>query len=254
MHVSGGVSNLSFAFRGNERVREAMHSVFLYHAIQAGMDMGIVNAGQLALYDDIDPELRNLVEDVILNRRARRDRPPARSGRALQGRRGAEARGRSLLAREAGRRAPDARAGARHRHLHRGRHRGGARQGRAPAARHRRPADGRHERGRRSVRRRQDVPAAGGEVGARDEAGGRLSHALHGEGKGGAWASRKASPPARSCSPPSRATCTTSARTSSASCSSATITRSPISASWCRRRRSSTLRASRRSTSSACRA
>jgi 5-methyltetrahydrofolate--homocysteine methyltransferase len=68
-HVSGGVSNLSFAFRGNERVREAMHSVFLYHAIKAGMDMGIVNAGQLALYDDIDPELRTLVEDVILNRR-----------------------------------------------------------------------------------------------------------------------------------------------------------------------------------------
>jgi 5-methyltetrahydrofolate--homocysteine methyltransferase len=69
VHVSGGVSNLSFAFRGNERVREAMHSVFLYHAIQAGMDMGIVNAGQLALYDDIDPELRELVADVILNRR-----------------------------------------------------------------------------------------------------------------------------------------------------------------------------------------
>jgi 5-methyltetrahydrofolate--homocysteine methyltransferase len=69
VHVSGGVSNLSFAFRGNEQVREAMHSVFLYHAIQAGMDMGIVNAGQLALYDDIEPELRELVEDVILNRR-----------------------------------------------------------------------------------------------------------------------------------------------------------------------------------------
>jgi len=69
VHISGGVSNLSFAFRGNEQVREAMHSVFLYHAIQAGMDMGIVNAGQLALYDDIDPELREIVEDVILNRR-----------------------------------------------------------------------------------------------------------------------------------------------------------------------------------------
>ncbi len=69
-HVSGGVSNLSFSFRGNERVREAMHSVFLYHAIAAGMDMGIVNAGQLAVYDDIEPELRELVEDVILNRRA----------------------------------------------------------------------------------------------------------------------------------------------------------------------------------------
>ena len=69
-HISGGVSNLSFAFRGNEPVREAMHSVFLYHAIQAGMDMGIVNAGQLALYDDLDPEFRDLCEDVVLNRRA----------------------------------------------------------------------------------------------------------------------------------------------------------------------------------------
>ena len=67
--VSGGVSNISFSFRGNEPVREAMHSVFLYHAIKAGMDMGIVNAGQLAIYDEIDPELREPVEDVILNRR-----------------------------------------------------------------------------------------------------------------------------------------------------------------------------------------
>jgi 5-methyltetrahydrofolate--homocysteine methyltransferase len=69
-HVSGGVSNLSFSFRGNEGVRAAMHSVFLYHAIAAGMDMGIVNAGALPVYDDIDPELRELCEDVILNRRA----------------------------------------------------------------------------------------------------------------------------------------------------------------------------------------
>lgn len=69
-HVSGGVSNISFAFRGNEPVRRAMHSVFLYHAIQAGMDMGIVNAGQLDIYDEIDPVLRDLVEDVILNRRS----------------------------------------------------------------------------------------------------------------------------------------------------------------------------------------
>ena len=68
-HVSGGVSNLSFSFRGNERVREAMHSVFLYHAIKAGMDMGIVNAGQMAVYDDLDPELREACEDVVLNRR-----------------------------------------------------------------------------------------------------------------------------------------------------------------------------------------
>ncbi len=68
--ISGGVSNVSFSFRGNEPVREAMHSVFLYHAIRAGMSMGIVNAGQLAIYEEIEPALRERVEDVILNRRA----------------------------------------------------------------------------------------------------------------------------------------------------------------------------------------
>ncbi len=68
-HVSGGVSNVSFAFRGNNPVREAIHAVFLYHAIAAGMDMGIVNAGALALYDDLDAELRARVEDVVLDRR-----------------------------------------------------------------------------------------------------------------------------------------------------------------------------------------
>jgi 5-methyltetrahydrofolate--homocysteine methyltransferase len=77
-HISGGVSNLSFSFRGNEPVREAMHSVFLYHAIKAGMDMGIVNAGQMIVYDDIDPELRQTCEDVILNR------DPGASERLLQ--------------------------------------------------------------------------------------------------------------------------------------------------------------------------
>jgi 5-methyltetrahydrofolate--homocysteine methyltransferase len=66
--ISGGVSNLSFSFRGNDHVREAMHAVFLYHAIRAGMDMGIVNAGQLVIYDEIEPTLRGLCEDVILNR------------------------------------------------------------------------------------------------------------------------------------------------------------------------------------------
>ena len=69
VHISGGVSNLSFSFRGNEPVREAMHAVFLYHAIQAGMDMGIVNAGQLAVYETIDAELREACEDAVLNRR-----------------------------------------------------------------------------------------------------------------------------------------------------------------------------------------
>ena len=69
VHISGGVSNLSFSFRGNNGVREAMHSSFLYHAIQAGMDMGIVNAGQLTVYDDIAPDLKERVEDVLFNRR-----------------------------------------------------------------------------------------------------------------------------------------------------------------------------------------
>jgi len=69
VRISGGVSNLSFSFRGNNVVREAMHAAFLYHAIKAGMDMGIVNAGQLAVYEEIEPELKERVEDVILNRR-----------------------------------------------------------------------------------------------------------------------------------------------------------------------------------------
>jgi len=67
--VSGGVSNVSFSFRGNDHVREAIHAVFLYHAIRAGLDMGIVNAGQLVVYDEIEPQLRELCEDVVLNRR-----------------------------------------------------------------------------------------------------------------------------------------------------------------------------------------
>ncbi len=70
VHLSGGVSNLSFSFRGNEEVRRAMHAVFLYHAIRGGLDMAIVNAGQLAIYEDIDPDLRDRCEDVILNRRS----------------------------------------------------------------------------------------------------------------------------------------------------------------------------------------
>ena len=67
--VSGGVSNVSFSFRGNDPVREAIHTVFLYHAIRAGLDMGIVNAGMIGVYDELDPELRERVEDVVLNRR-----------------------------------------------------------------------------------------------------------------------------------------------------------------------------------------
>ena len=68
VHISGGVSNLSFSFRGNNAVRESMHSIFLFHAVKAGMDMGIVNPGQLTLYDDIDESLKEIIEDVIFNR------------------------------------------------------------------------------------------------------------------------------------------------------------------------------------------
>ena len=68
VRISGGVSNLSFSFRGNNPVREAMHAAFLYHAIRAGMDMGIVNAGQLAVYEDVPKELKDCIEDVLFNR------------------------------------------------------------------------------------------------------------------------------------------------------------------------------------------
>ena len=189
--VSGGVSNISFSFRGNNRVREAMHSAFLYHAIQAGMDMGIVNAGMLEVYEEIEPELRELVEDVLLNRRPDATErlvdfgerlKAARRRRAADGRE--EGRG---VAQGHRRGAAVARAGQGHRHVHRRRHRGGARQARPAAVGHRGAADGRDERGRRSVRRRQDVPAPGGQVGARDEEGGRLPDAVHGGGEGGAW-------------------------------------------------------------------
>ncbi|MDR3750532.1 MAG: methionine synthase [Terracidiphilus sp.] len=83
--VSGGVSNISFSFRGNNKVREAMHSAFLYHAIVAGMDMGIVNAGMLEVYEEIEPELKELVEDVLLNRRPDATERLVRLGETLKG-------------------------------------------------------------------------------------------------------------------------------------------------------------------------
>ena len=87
--VSGGVSNISFSFRGNNKVREAMHSAFLYHAIAAGMDMGIVNAGMLEVYEEIEPELKVLVEDVLLNRRPDATERLVEFGETLKGAGGA---------------------------------------------------------------------------------------------------------------------------------------------------------------------
>ncbi|WP_457581497.1 methionine synthase [Ensifer canadensis] len=100
VHISGGVSNLSFSFRGNEPVREAMHAVFLYHAIQVGMDMGIVNAGQLALYDAIDAELREACEDVVLNRRADSTERMLEIAERYRGQGGAQAKEKDLSWRE----------------------------------------------------------------------------------------------------------------------------------------------------------
>ena len=128
--TSGGISNLSFAFRGNDRVREAMHAVFLYHAIHAGLDMGIVNAGQLAVVEDIEPELP----------RARRGRdlepPPGRHGAARRARRARQGRGRPGARRtspggRARREAARARARPRDRRLRRRGRRGGAARRRA---------------------------------------------------------------------------------------------------------------------------
>ena len=168
--VSGGVSNLSFSFRGNDAVREAMHSAFLFHATAAGMDMGIVNAGQLAVYEQIDEELLEAVEDVLFDRRADATERLVDLAERFKGAGAARVVDDSLASGHRGG-APRARPGQRHRGPHRRGHRGGAPGLPQPAGRHRGPADGRDERGGRPVRRGEDVPAAGGEERPRDEAG-----------------------------------------------------------------------------------
>ena len=183
-HVSGGVSNLSFSFRGNELVREAMHAVFLYHAIAAGMDMGIVNAGQIAVYDDLDPELRTACEDVVLNRRPDAAEQLLALAERHRGH-GKEKKEADLAWREwpVERRLSHAlvhgitdfiAADVEEARL----------RATAPARRDRRPAHGRHECRRRSVRLGPHVPAAGREIGAGDEAGRRSFDALHGAAEG----------------------------------------------------------------------
>ena len=161
--VSGGISNVSFTFRGNNPVREAIHAVFLFHAIEAGLDMGIVNAGALVVYDEVEPELRERIEDVVLNRRpdaaerlleiaeqhnqarARSPRTTAEEWRACRSASGSRTRW-SRASTPTSR--PTPRSCARDRRARRPADRG-----------HRGPADGRHERRRRPVRLRQDVPA-----------------------------------------------------------------------------------------------
>ena len=161
--VSGGISNVSFSFRGNEPVRAAIHTVFLYHAIRAGLTMGIVNAGQLGVYDELDPELRERVEDVVLNRR------PDATERLVTFAETVKAQGKTATEDLAWR------AGTVEERLSHALVKGitthiiedteeARRKLRAPDPGHRGPADGGDERRRRPLRRGQDVPAAGREV------------------------------------------------------------------------------------------
>ena len=190
--VSGGISNVSFSFRGNNPVREAIHAVFLYHAIQAGLDMGIVNAGALVVYDEIDAELRERIEDVVLNRRADATERLLEIATELRRRRLGQGDRRRGVAQPAGGRAHHARPGEGHRRVRRERHRGapaGDLGSRRPSDRgHRGSADGRHERRRRPVRSGQDVPPAGGQVRSGDEEGRGLPHPVH---RGGEAARRR---------------------------------------------------------------
>ena len=181
--VSGGITNVSFSFRGNNAVREAIHAVFLFHAIEAGLDMGIVNAGALVVYDEIEPELRDRIEDVVLNRRPGRRRAAARDRRAApRRRRGSEEAADEWRSLPVGERITHALVKGIDAHVEDDTEelRAEIADARRPPARgHRGPADGRHERRRRPVRRRQDVPAPGGEVRPGDEEGGRLPDPVH---------------------------------------------------------------------------
>ncbi|MGB1074317.1 MAG: dihydropteroate synthase, partial [Flavobacteriales bacterium] len=145
-HVSGGVSNVSFSFRGNPVVREAMHSAFLYHGIRAGMDLGIVNPTMLTVYDDIPADLLERVEDVLLDRRDDATERLIDFAEGLKGQSGTQAK-----KDDAWRQLPCAgphrtRPRQGHRRAHRGRRRRDLRRHRLPAEGHRRPPDGRHER------------------------------------------------------------------------------------------------------------
>ena len=186
--VSGGVSNVSFSFRGNNHVREAMHSAFLYHAIQAGLDMGIVNAGMLEVYEEIEPELRELVEDVLLNRRPDaterlvdfgeqlRPRAPAPRRARRRKRSGARAPSRSAS------RTPSSRASTRY--IDADTEEARKKLGRPLAVIEGPLMDGMSVVGDLFGAGKMFLPA-GGEVGARDEEGRRLPHSVHGGGEGG---------------------------------------------------------------------
>ena len=184
-HISGGVSNLSFSFRGNEPVREAMHAVFLYHTIQAGMDMGIVNAGQLAVYETIEPELREACEDVVLNRRPDATERLLEIAERFRGKGGKEAKPQDLDWRtwDVDKRIAHALVNGVTEFIEADTEESRLR-GQAPARRDRGSADGGHERCRRPVRRGKMFLPQVVEVRARDEAGGCDPAAVYGSGKG----------------------------------------------------------------------
>ncbi len=188
--VSGGVSNVSFSFRGNDPVREAIHAVFLYHAIEAGMDMGIVNAGQLPIYSDIPPDLLERVEDLVLDRR------PDATDRLLSIADSVRGRAAAEVADLAWRNAPVRRAtgpcvGRGYCRLRRGGHRRGAPSGGTADPRDRRPVDGWDEHRRRSLWLGEDVPAAGREERPGHEEGGRAPDPLHRGGEARSSAPRE---------------------------------------------------------------
>ncbi len=180
--MSGGLSNISFSFRGNDGVREAIHTAFLYHAVKAGLTMAIVNAGQIGVYDEIPKDLLEHVEDIIFNRRpdaAERMVKFAETVKSggkvqvedLEWRKGTvEERLTHALVRGITDYVVEDTEEARQKMLA---------ERRAADPGDRRPADGRHERGRRPLRRGQDVSAAGREKRARHEAGGRPPDSVH---------------------------------------------------------------------------
>ena len=174
--TSGGVSNVSFSYRGNDFVREAMNAAFLYHAIRAGLDMGIVNAGQLEVYDEIPKDLLERVEDVLLNRR------PDAADRLTEFAETVKKKGKKDtakdvdLARRSGRGTTETRLDPRDHRLHRRGRRGGPRRSTdAALSIIEGPLMDGNERRRRPLRRGQDVPAAGGQERPSDEEGRRLS-------------------------------------------------------------------------------
>ena len=187
VHISGGVSNLSFSFRGNEPVRQAMHSVFLYHAIAAGMDMGIVNAGQLAVYAEIEPDLREACEDVVLNRRPDATERLLALAESYKGQ-GTQTAEKNLAWREepVAKRLEHALVNGITEFVDRDVEEARARRKKAARC-HRGAADGGHECRRRSFRLGKNVFAPGRQIRAGDETGGRLSASL-------SWTRRSAIP------------------------------------------------------------